>query len=394
MAKEATTHIRIRFQAREPLDILEPPGSLYRLSELLSKTYRVPADRLEIKIDDERAVATILTDDKAYRAAKGKYAISGVLYLAVRVLDAPLRPTNAPLSPQQATLVQLQDSIEQVHDRYLAEVSSMDQEIRAVYEQALQGDDIPKLQLNGYILDLYTARQLADPLQLVSSLVTLDLSGCRVTPDIVTILSSAIKGQEGLEQVYFSNNDIGEEGASNLLSIVGALPKLVVLAMEDNRLGPQGALHLSRVLLNSPQLVRLSLQHNILGAEGIRHIVGIFTSCPNLTYLSIGNNLLREDGARILATSLPLLPGLKQLFVDRNEFGPAGLAELCPVLSHMDKTLEVLDLSFNRPTEAGASHILSLASRLKLDTLVLEAECPKFDLIRATLRAGGYLRPA
>lgn len=394
MSREATTRIRIRFQAREPLDILQPPGSLYLLSELLSKTYRVPANRLEIRIDDERAVATILTDDKAYRGAKAKYALSGVLYLAIRVLDAPLEATAVPVSPQQATLIQFQDSIEQVHDRFLAEVSTMDAEIRSIYEQALQGGDILKLQLHGYALDSYTARQLADPLQLVSSLVSIDLSGCRITPDIVTILSSAIKGQEGLEQVYLSNNDIGEEGSSNLLDIVGALPKLTILALEDNRLGTQGALHLSRLLLNSPNLQRLSLQHNIICAEGIRHIVGIFHSCPALTYLSIGNNLLREDGARILATSLPLLAGLKQLFVDRNEFGPAGLAELCPVLSRMEKTLEVLDLSFNRPGEAGASHILSLASRLKLDTMVLEADCPKFDLIRATLRAGGYLRPA
>lgn len=360
---------------------------------MLARTYRVPGNRLEIRIDDERAVATVLTDDKAYRAAAGKFGISGVLYLAVRVLDAPVKQTGAPLSPQQASLIQFQDSIERVHDRYLAELSTLDPDIRSLYEQALRGQEVTKLHLR-LNFDMEVVRQLADPLLILTSLRNVDLSGCRLTPEMITILASGIKGQERIEQIYLSNNEIGEEGVSNLLDIVGSFPHLTILSIEDNRLGPFGAQSLSRLLLNSPKLQRLSVQHNLLGPSGIRHIAGIFHSCPELYYLSVGNNLIREEGARVLATSLPLLTGLKQIFVDRNDIGPSGLAELCPVLSRMDSTLEVIDLSFNKPTEAGAAHILSMTSRLRLETLVLEQECPKFDLIRGCLRGGGYLRPA
>lgn len=236
--------------------------------------------------------------------------------------------------------------------------------------------------------------------------IDINLISCHLQDGDIANIVNFLKTLQpnSLEWLQLNNNDIGDQGASelgNFLSGDGAslLSKFVMLDLQDNHIGDVGAVSVSKIseleelnlsnnqigdagveaIALNPTLIDLKLDGNHIGASGAaalgqaksvnlfeislnsNHIgdVGAMLLAENLLidYLSLLDNGITDDGAKSLAK----LPYVSQLNLCKNQIGDSGAM----VLSRQNYYW--LDVSYNK---IGSTGIKALRSSANIKNLI------------------------
>eukprot|EP00961_Rhodomonas_salina_P080601 1084508-Rhodomonas_salina.1 len=88
-----------------------------------------------------------------------------------------------------------------------------------------------------------------------------------------------------------------DDGASQLVSVLGECNGLVHLDLSENVIGDEGAGLLSGVLGKwRDTLAHVDLSHNVIFAPGAGRVAGVLGTCNALAYLDLGHNVIGAEG--------------------------------------------------------------------------------------------------
>ena len=122
---------------------------------------------------------------------------------------------------------------------------------------------------------------------------------------------------DNIEELYLSNNKIGEYGLKIFSKI--KFDNLRKLNLENNNIGNEGLRYFSKI--NLKNLKHLNLRKNNIGNEGIKLLSKI--KFENLTKLNLEDNNIRNKGIKYLIKMN--LEILKHLYLNNNKIGNEGL---------------------------------------------------------------------
>ncbi|XP_036131994.1 protein NLRC5 isoform X7 [Molossus molossus] len=220
----------------------------------------------------------------------------------------------------------------------------------------------------------------------LGTLKTFRLASSCVSSEGLAHLASGLSHCHHLDELDFSNNELGEEGSRVLMGVLEGKfwlkrldlshfplgdPTLAVLTqrlshmtllqslcLSRNNIGDSGCYHLSKTLNAATNLEELSLSHNQIGDTGAQHLAAVLPRLPVLRKIDLSANGISTAGGVWLAESLALCKNLEELMLGCNALGDPTALELARGLPPY---LRVLHLRFNH---LGPEGVLRLGQAL------------------------------
>jgi Ran GTPase-activating protein (RanGAP) involved in mRNA processing and transport len=94
--------------------------------------------------------------------------------------------------------------------------------------------------------------------------------------------------------------------------------------------------------------------------EDIRVLAKELQSNKNCGVLHLHLNSISDDGVSYFAEMLKVNQTITDLYLGANDIGDQGVEVLCQALTHHNRTLKVVDLTYNRITNESVNIILDL----------------------------------
>ncbi len=255
---------------------------------------------------------------------------------------------------------------------------------------------------------------LAEGLEGVPQLKRLEIAGNEITGTGAGRLAQALARFShlggGLEALDISDNHIGLQGATTLVSSLaaagrggGVRPTLWELRMEncgigarfsENALPEEGGLQksFSQGLAALPELSRLLLGKNSLGDLLTQQILSAWRGNSRLQTLDLAWNRLTDEIGVALALSFKKFPRLRGLGLRGNSLGDPGMATLAAGFKEVSR-LSYLDLSDNHLGVLGTGllvdHLGALPELESLGLAQAQFTAASFKVFNARLRSGG-----
>ncbi|XP_078067149.1 protein NLRC5 isoform X2 [Mustelus asterias] len=182
------------------------------------------------------------------------------------------------------------------------------------------------------------AETLAEILPVFQGLKKLSLESIDVSPIGMVPLAAGLHKCHSIEEINLSQNELGEEGASELGRILPGLKQLKKI-------------NLSRI----PTAVGLTGTSML--AKGLR-------TCTRLEEINLDSLMLKDGGAQLLAEGIPRMTCLKKLNLRCNSIGCKGAAYLANGLKHSTAIVEI-DLNGNCIEDAGALNLADVLPNMK-----------------------------
>lgn len=202
-------------------------------------------------------------------------------------------------------------------------------------------------------------------LKYVPHLISLNLSGCKLTQTSLIQLSENFTGTSELASLTLDANlDISAEGIQALAGGLHKIPKLESLSLRSvNRMAGKTSetskvvyTSLGKAFYHCPRLSRLDLSANVLHQGAF--VGACIKGATKLTSLDLSGNALQDKGIENLAKVLTCLKALTELFLDRNHFTCRGLKSLSDSIK-LIPNLRKLSLKSNLIADAGVEALAS-----------------------------------
>ena len=168
-----------------------------------------------------------------------------------------------------------------------------------------------------------SAITILQSLNTISILKLLDLSNNQITKEAGEALASVILHNTGLEELYLSDNNLGE-GLSNIMKALQHVTSLRVLGLGDNNITKEVSGDLAHVIKSNMHLQKLWLYNNNLKSSAIPVLQSLST-ISTLKILNINNNQITEEAGEALASVILHNTGLEELCLYGNDFGKSIL---------------------------------------------------------------------
>ena len=208
--------------------------------------------------------------------------------------------------------------------------------------------------------DIWT-KQLAEALQVKSTLTSLLFSCNRVTPlvaDLIaTALSTVIINNPFLEKVSFKFGNFPSLVCGKIFQALSNIKRLKHFRFCDGQVTSEEATHqLKKVLGNNSLLKIVNLKNNILRSSGVKVIAEAFKNIHHLKLLALNGNQIDEDAANDIASIIINNVEIEKLLLHNNALRSKGIFVICQALkSH--KKLQVFRISQNHIQEEVADDI-------------------------------------
>ena len=202
-------------------------------------------------------------------------------------------------------------------------------------------------------------KAVIEALKHVPHLISLNLSGCKLSQTSMVHLSEKLSCTSELSSLSIDSNlDIGAEGIKALAKGLQKIAKLEYLSLRSANRTTGKASDTSKVVYTSlgqafahcPRLSRLDLSANLLHQGSF--VGSCIKEAPKLTSLDLSGNAFQDEGAKSLAKVLPSLKTLTELFLDKNQMTCVGLKTLSESLK-LTPNLRKLSLQYNLIADAG-----------------------------------------
>jgi Ran GTPase-activating protein (RanGAP) involved in mRNA processing and transport len=97
------------------------------------------------------------------------------------------------------------------------------------------------------------------------------------------------------QMLDLSDNDLGDEGASEVMQTLSSYPELVSLDIGSNQIGESGVCEIASLLPRFSGLETLILSHNIINQTSARALTAALDQCSSLKLVDLSSpSLLRE----------------------------------------------------------------------------------------------------
>ena len=173
-----------------------------------------------------------------------------------------------------------------------------------------------------------------------------------------TILQSLSKITT-LTQLNLSGNDMSEEVADFLISVISSNSSLVGLGLSDNRLTTSGIITIAKSLSKLSRLKALDISNILITKEAADAVVSVISKINTLTSLYLGNCYMSDGVANDLATAIRSNCSLEGLQLKNNRLKTSGLMTICQSLQQLS-TLTHFNIRNNKITEETAECIASV----------------------------------
>ena len=256
---------------------------------------------------------------------------------------------------------------------------------------------LQRLQLGGNNLKLGGAMKIAKSLHNISNLTKFVISNNNISEgaadEIAAVLSyklqelylggnnlqssGIIKIAMGLQNIsnltIFSipNNDIGEEAADEIATLLSHNSKLQRLELGGNNLQSGGTVKIARGLQSVFNLTKFGISKNNIGQEAADDIAAVLSHNSKLEELYLSGNNLQSSGTIKITQGLQSIFHLTIFYIYNNDINEEAADDIANVLSH-NTNLQELHLSRNNLQSAGIMKIAKgLQSVLNLTMLIV-----------------------
>ena len=218
----------------------------------------------------------------------------------------------------------------------------------------------------------------------------LNMSNCVLNSHIVTAVAELVRNSTHLKQLSFSNNNVEEAGATEVLISIAASTSLSVVEYSETvstqnanllffrlrhnqhtmisilnlskcSLTHHVADELSQFVRGSRQLHSLILHGNNIEVQFLISLAKGIKDCKSLQLLDVGRNAFGDEGCLALSQALHHNTSLTELHMAETCTGSTGLARLAVSLrQNINTHLSVLDLSRNVIGDKGAKDLREL----------------------------------
>ena len=204
------------------------------------------------------------------------------------------------------------------------------------------------------------ANDIASVLSNNDNLEVLDVSDNYFTTYGILIIFSS-KNLSSLTELYVNRNQLTEEAADTLASVISQNNKLQVLNISRNNFCTHGVIKIAKALQSSiSTLTTLCISHNNVRIEAADDVAAVILQNTKLQVLDLGGNPLQTEGIIIIAKALKNISTLTKWYINHNLITERAADDIAGVLS-CNINLEVFNVSENSLQEG----IIILAEALK-----------------------------
>jgi NLR family CARD domain-containing protein 3 len=216
-----------------------------------------------------------------------------------------------------------------------------------------QNDKLEELYLSENHLGDEGVKHLSGGLQQNQTLQVLDIRSNEIGPEGALAISSVLPQARSLKNLCFAMNDIGDVGAAALAQwLKDDTCTLEELDLSENDIGENGASALATMLLTNARLHNLNLAFNRIGSTGASFLADALEYNDTLLRLSLRRNNIDNLGAAVFASKLPTMRGLKELVMINNPINHLGSTDL---LNGLRRNMEIVYLQVG---DSKSPHIL------------------------------------
>ena len=215
------------------------------------------------------------------------------------------------------------------------------------------------LNLNGNMLET-AGSKIANSLQSVLTLTKLHLSDNNITDEAADDIATILSHSNNLEVLTLNTNNFKISGVIKIINAL-QMSTLKQFEMERNQATKESADNIATVLSHNTNLQVLNLNGNMLESAGISIITNSLKAVSALTELYLSDNNITEKAADDIVTVLSHSNKLKVLNLNRNDLKATGIIKIAKALQMC--TLQQLEIEGNNATKKAANDIAAVISR-------------------------------
>ena len=217
----------------------------------------------------------------------------------------------------------------------------------------------------------------------ISQLTKINISNNAIDEQVADDIGNFLSKNMNLEELDASCNNLHSSGIIKLCKRLTNLSKLTKLKIGGNHFTHLAADNVANLILHNSKLEVVDLSNNDLLADGI---ISIFNSMKNmftLTSVNISHNWITNEAATDIASVLSQNIYLKELYLTNNYMESNGIITLCKGMSNISY-LTHLDMSCSKITDVAACDITIL--------LFHNLELEELDLSNNLIQAPGAIK--
>jgi len=196
----------------------------------------------------------------------------------------------------------------------------------------------------------YGLFSIVDALKENTTLRKLALAGNKAETHVCKQIQESLCSNNGLREFDFSDNTIGDKGATEMSRAIVLSKSLTSLNLSKNDITEIGAKILGLVLEpgngNSPMLKKLMLANNNIKDKGAKHIAKALEYNQVLSHLDLRGNNLRDESAKSFADALLKNGAMVSINLFENPIGINGVNSLLHAIEENPKSA-MFDLKLN-----------------------------------------------
>ena len=251
------------------------------------------------------------------------------------------------------------------------ENNNVDEDASLELATALHSNNVlEQLWLRGNKLNTTGALYIFNSLEYVTTLQVLDLSYNNIGNESADGIASVIDNNPLMNQLWLDGNNLCSTGTIIICNALKKIRTLTILSLCNNGITDDAADELSVVITHNVLLEDLLLSNNQLQYTGITIIVESLSKLIKLRKLDLFSNNISRQGASSLAIVLQNSTSLQDLFLSGNYLETSGALEICNALSHIN-SLHVLTLSNNNISDEVTSQLIEVLNNNHLYALLI-----------------------
>jgi len=241
-------------------------------------------------------------------------------------------------------------------DKYKSTIKG---KIREVFRKLikLRYLDLNKLEVNESLISAQDMTHLANALPVMQFLEDLELRGGKIELDAAINFFPKIQTLSHLKSLEISEIKLEVDAVKVLGQGIQELKELKEFGLIQTKIEATGMKCLAAPLSQLENLQKLNLRANELGGEGAKYLAMALVCLKNIKILNVSQNNIGAEGIGYLAKVLVKL-NLAEFYAKSNKLGIEGGKIMRNILFN-NKSLEELDVSFNKLEDNGARELLS-----------------------------------
>ena len=230
---------------------------------------------------------------------------------------------------------------------------------------------LEQLWLGGNNLKTVGSIKIMKALQISIHLTVFDMRNNNITEEAADDIATVLLYNMKLQQLWLGGNSLQTSGAIKIAKSLQHMIYLVVFDMEENNINKEASDDIATVLFHNTKLEQLWLGGNNILSCGAIKIAESLQNSSCLTVLDLRNNDITVGATDDIATALSQNTKLKELWLGGNNIQTSGAIKVAKSLQNTTH-LTVFDMQNNNITEEAADDIATVLSHnAKLQILLL-----------------------